>query len=242
MLAVEAHALSFAYPGKCPILRELSFDVRPGEVFVLAGLSGCGKTTLCRILSGIIPHAVDGNLGGALYVLGRHMPESSLAETATHVGLVFQDVDTQLVCTTVEDELAFGLENLCTEPAEIRRRVQASLEEYHLEALRLCDPAQLSGGEKRRLAMAAVQILEPDLLILDEPMSNLDEAGQAMVRRTVESLRAAGKTVILSEHDLTLAAYADRCLVIRDGSAAYLGPMSALLANRERLCELELTL
>lgn len=239
MVSVQAEKISFSY-GKRPILRNVSFAAEQGEILVIAGLSGCGKTTLCHILCGIIPNVIKGTLSGRVSICGEDITRAPLAQIAARVGLVFQDSDNQLLCTTVEDELAFGLENLCRAPEEIRDRVDETLRAFGLEAQRLTDPGALSGGFKRLVAMAAVSIMEPQVLVLDEPMNALDEAGRALVRATVEAQRRAGKTILIVEHDLKLVEYADRWLILRDGGVAALDTPARLLGDKNRLRALEL--
>ena len=133
------------------------------------------------------------------------------------MGLVIQNPDYMLVCSTVEDELAFGPENLCAEPAEIRRRVDEMLEEFDLAPLALRDPARLSGGQQQRVSIAAVLIMGPQVIILDEPMTGLDAQSRELVFSAIDMLKRAGKTVIAVEHDLSLAGYADKIMYLREG-------------------------
>lgn len=237
--AVRVNKLKFAYPGGKSILRDVSFEVKKGTIFVIAGHSGCGKSTLCNIISGIIPNSVKGSVSGNVEVLGKNMRGRSLAENARHVGFVFQNVDLQFVCTTVEDELAFGLENLCVEPSKIRKRVDDILREWDLEQFRLRNPGSLSGGQKRIVAMASVLILNPDILILDEPMSHLDEQGREIVKKAAVRIRDEGKTVIMVEHDLSLAEYADYWLLIDNGRVAAQGTPAELKSKPDILERLE---
>ncbi len=238
-VAVRVSKLGFAYPGGKSILRDISFDVKKGSIFVIAGHSGCGKSTLCNIISGIIPNTIKGSVSGNVEVLGQNMRGRSLAENSKRVGFVFQNVDLQFVCTTVEDELAFGLENLCVEPSEIKIRVDEMLDKWKLEQFRLRNPGSLSGGQKRIVAIASVLILNPEVLILDEPMSHLDEPGREIVRNAAKRLRSEGKTVIMVEHDLSLAEYADYWLLIDNGSVAAKGTPADIKNKSDILKRLE---
>lgn len=235
--ALRVDKLSLAY-GKRQILRELSFSVAEGELLVITGPSGCGKTSLCHILSGIIPNAIKGQLTGEVALAGQALAGLPLARVATMAGLVFQDAGQQLICTTVEDELAFGLENLCLPAAQIRARVEQTLHDFGMEEWRLRNPARLSGGQQRLLAVAAVLILAPPVLILDEPYSGLDEAGRQLLQQAIAAQRAAGRTIIMVEHDLHLAQEADRWLILQQGRIALLDTPAALLARRAVLEEL----
>ena len=135
MHSVDVRNLTFSYRHGNTVLRDISFTVFAGEIFVIAGLSGSGKTTLCQILSGVIPHAIKGSLSGQVTVLDIEPSKAGLPQTALRVGYVFQDTDSQLICTTVEDELAFCLENLNRPPDEIRARVDELLNEFGLTDL-----------------------------------------------------------------------------------------------------------
>jgi len=235
MNAVEVKNLTFAYRGGDPILRDISFSVPEGEVFVIAGASGSGKTTLCHILSGVIPHAIKGSISGQVSVADIDPRTVGLPQTALRAGLVFQDSDSQIVCTTVEDELAFGLENLCMPPDDIRLRVDELLREFGFEELRLTNPSRLSGGMKKLLTIAAVLAPSPQILILDEPMSGLDPDSRALVRTAIEKQHDQGRTVIIVEHDLKLVTFANKWLLLSDGSVAACGPPSDILAQRDLL-------
>lgn len=217
MSIVTVQNLCFSYDGKRKILDGLDFSASEGEAVVLAGYSGCGKTTLCSCLCGLIPNSVRGELSGSVNVCGLDVSSSPLYESAQRVGLVFQNPDDMLICSTVEDELAFGPENLCLEPGEIRRRVHEMLELFGLEELALRDPSSLSGGQRKKLTIASVLIMGPRVLILDEPMTGLDAESRALVFSAIEALKERGCTVIAVEHDLSLAGYADRVLYLREG-------------------------
>ena len=238
MDSVTVKNLSFAYPGSDKILNDVNFEIKSGEIFVIAGLSGCGKTTLCHILCGIIPNSIGGTLTGTVCVAG--CTGRSLAETALHIGLIFQDSDAQLICTTVEDELAFGLENLCFEPSEIRSRVDKMLCRLGLYEQRFSNPSMLSGGQKKLAALGSVLILEPEIIILDEPMSNLDKCGRSLVRSAIDELHTQGKTVIIVEHDLSLALFADRWMLLNNGRVAAIDTPQNLFSNKSLLRELEM--
>ena len=236
--AVEVKNLTFAYSGGDPILRDISFEVSSGEALVIAGASGSGKTTLCHILSGVIPHAIKGILGGQISIADIDPRSSGLPQTAQRAGMVFQDADSQIICTTVEDELAFGLENLCRPPEEIQLRVGELLSEFGFEELRSINPSRLSGGQKKLLTIAAVLAPAPPVLIMDEPMSGLDPDGQALVRAAIEKQREQGRTVIIVEHDLKLVDFADRWLLIHDGAIAACGAPPDIMAQASLLVEL----
>ena len=161
--------------------------------------------------------------------------ESGKSKINTMTGLVFQDSDAQIICTTVEDELAFGLENLCMPPDEIRRRVDETAATFGLTDMLLQNPSKLSGGQKRVMMIAAVLMTEPRILILDEPMNSLDQDGRALVRNCIDRLRDEGRTVLIVEHELESVTFADRWLIIEDGEIAALDTPESLLRDREKL-------
>lgn len=238
--AVAVEGLSFSYEKGRPVLQDLSFIARQGEILVIAGLSGCGKTTLCHILTGIIPHCIKGELAGRVSLLGQSIEGKTPAKLASQIGLVFQDADLQLVCTALEDEIAFGPENLCRAPEEMRRQVDDMLARLGFEGLAERNPDTLSGGQKKLLTLGTVLVLEPEILIFDEPMSNLDARGRELMKSAILSLRDQGRTVLMVEHDLTLADYADRWLLLEAGRLAALDTPENLLTEGALLRRLQL--
>ena len=241
MDAVTVHDLHFAYPGNVQVLDGIDFTIKEGETVVLAGLSGSGKTTLTNIICGVIPQLIRGTISGQVQLFGEDVIVKTPAELTGKVALVFQDSDEQLICTTVEDELAFGPENLCVDPAEIAAMIDTALERYHLSDFRHSDPARLSGGQKKMVALASVSMLNPRLIIFDEPLSGLDDNGRTLVAELLMELKTTGQTVIIVEHDLTAvtAGIADRWLVLADGHIAAFDKPQQLLASR-LLYDLEL--
>ncbi|MBO4831311.1 MAG: ABC transporter ATP-binding protein [Oscillospiraceae bacterium] len=217
MNIIEVKDLSLAYEDGPRVLDGLSFTAEEGEALVFAGLSGSGKTTLCSCLCGILPRTEAVAFSGSVTVDGVDIPHAPLHECAQHIALVFQNPDDQLVCTAVEDELAFGLENLCVPPEEIRRRVDGTMAEFGLSGMALSDPAKLSGGQKKLVTIASTLILGPRVIVLDEPMTGLDAESRELVLNAVKRLLERGCTVVAVEHDLSLAPYADRILYLRDG-------------------------
>jgi len=238
MKTVEVENLTFSYGCEKPLFRDISFSVSAGEILVIAGQSGSGKTTLCQILCGIIPHAIKGNITGKIKLDGIDPTGASLPQTSLRAGMVFQDTDSQIISTTIEDELAFGLENICKQPDEIRRRVDELLAEFGFELLRYTNPASLSGGQKKLLAIAAVLAPAPPILILDEPMSGLDDEGRGLVLSVIEQQRKQGRAVVIVEHDLKTVTFADAWLLLHDGAIAVYGAPCDVLRDVESLREL----
>lgn len=218
---VDIQQLTFTYEHESrSALHQVNLQVQPGEFITITGPSGCGKSTLAMCLAGFIPHAFPGVMEGVVLVQGkdtRDYPEGGLSGI---VGLVQQDPEGQLCTLTVGDEIAFGPENLCVPPVEIRERVQVALES--VGGLHLMDRQvhTLSGGEKQRVAIASVLAMKPALLVLDEPTANLDPQCSREVLQVLENLRRQrGMSVIIIEHRLEqVISLTDRLLVMEEGS------------------------
>ena len=202
MALVTVDGLSFSYPAAPPALRDVSLAIEPGEVVALLGPSGSGKTTLLRALAGLVPHFHGGRFAGQVVVAGLDTRHTRPAELAGTVATVFQDPEDQVVMTVVANEIAFGLENLGVEPWAIWPRVERALES--LDALHLWGrkTVELSGGELQRVCLASALALEPRLLLLDEPTSQLDSEAATLFLAAVDRL---GATVVLSEHRVARA-------------------------------------
>jgi energy-coupling factor transporter ATP-binding protein EcfA2 len=226
--AVRATGLRFAYPPSLPggpapwILEGLDLRVSPGEWLAIMGASDTGKTTLCLLLAGLAPHLTGGTLEGQLLVAGRDTREYPPPALADTVGIVFQETEAQLFNPTVEAEVAWGLENLGLPVDEIRARIDEVLSHLRLEPLRHRAPEDLSGGEKKRVALASVLATRPALLILDEPFGGLDPAGRAEVLAALSALRRElAATIIMTETDPEpVAAFADRVVVLEHSPLA----------------------
>lgn len=243
---VVVEGVRFAYPPLSPevpapwVIDGLDLTVRAGEWLAVMGASDSGKTTLCLLLAGLAPHLTGGEMTGRVVIAGRdtlHHPPPALADT---VGLLFQEPEAQLFNPTVEAELAWGLENLGLPPAEIRARVDEMLALLGLDLVRYRAPGQLSGGEKKRLAIAAVLAMRPALLVLDEPMGGLDPAGRAHVLAALSDLRhRASATIVMTESDPeAVALFADRVAVLREGRVALAGKPRDLFLQPDRLSAL----
>ena len=238
--------VSYTYPGAAtPTLRNVSLRIGPGLTLV-AGSSGGGKSTLLRLFDGLVPQFHGGRISGSADVAGLDPMRVPIPRLATRVGHVFQDAETQSVYGTVEREVAFGLENLGVPRARMHDSVDETLAAMGIEALRGRRLATLSGGERQLVQLAAVLVLSPDLVALDEPTSQLDPDGAAAVMAACETLAAAGKAVVLAEHRLeTILARADRLLIVERGEA--IGPagprdLAALLAGPPSVVELGVAL
>ena len=213
----------------------VTFDVAPGEVVLLLGPSGSGKSTLALTLNGLIPHAIVADVEGMVQVAGLTASDTPVATLSTHVGMVFQDPDAQLVTGTILDEVAFGLENLRVPADEIMRRAETALRRVGLWERRAENPDRLSGGGRQRLAIACALAMGSSLLVLDEPTANLDPDGVAEVRAAVERLVAARETtLVVVEHRVeTWVDLVDRVVVLEPGAGVCAeGAPDAVLGSR----------
>lgn len=233
--AVRTTGLRFAYPPSLPggsptspgepvswVLDGLDLQVPPGQWLAIMGASDTGKTTLCLLLAGLAPYLTGGTLEGQVLAAGRDTQEHPPPALANTVGIVFQETEAQLFNVTVEAEVAWGLENLGLPVAEIRARVEEVLSLLRLGPMRHRTPEELSGGEKKRVALASVLATRPALLILDEPLGGLDPAGRAEVLAALSALRREmAATIIMTETDPEpVVAFADRVLVLERPAVA----------------------
>jgi energy-coupling factor transport system ATP-binding protein len=209
--AVSCEGLTFSYPGSAePALSEFTFESRPGEYVGVVGPNGGGKSTLVRLLNGLLrPDS------GRVRVSG-HDPATEPFEARKHLGVLFQNPENGLVAPFVEDDVAFGLENLGVPRGEMRERVAQAVRAVGLEGYERREPHTLSGGEKQRVALAGLLAVEPEVLVLDEPTSMLDAAGRREVLEHLEELRSR-KTVLHVTHHLEELLNADRILVLNRG-------------------------
>lgn len=203
-------------------LDDINLKIDAGEFVLLAGASGSGKSTLCRLLNGLIPHFHGGTLEGRVYVDGLDTREHRVHELFARVGMVFQNPDAQLFNSTVEREIAFGLESLGLPRDEIRSRIKWVLDATHLSPLAYRAPHLLSGGEQQTVALASILALRPHVLVLDEPFANLDPEAVARLRSILRQVHAQGTTVILTEHRLQAAVQdATRLIVLDHGRVVH---------------------
>jgi energy-coupling factor transporter ATP-binding protein EcfA2 len=238
---VQIRNLEFSYgTSGQPAIRDIDLSIGEGEYVLIAGLSGCGKSTFCRCLNGLIPHFYrSGVMKGTVIVDGLDTQEHFLHEITQKVGMVFQDPESQLMALTVERDLAFGPENLGLPREEIRARVEEALELVNITHLRERAPHELSGGEQQRVAIASVLTLQPKILVLDEPTANLDPASAVDVLNAIEKLRVQKNiTVIIVEHRLELALQsATRLLIMHDGVLVFDDTPANLIAKGSDLIE-----
>lgn len=232
----EIEGLSFRYQRRAePALRDISLEISPGEILLVAGPSGCGKSTLIRVLNGLIPHAYRGDLSGTVRIGGDDTTLTPLRSLAMTVGTVLQDPARQLVASTVPAELTFGPENLGVDRTEIGRRLVEVAGASGLDPLMGRTTDELSGGESQQVAIGGALMLAPRLLVLDEPLANLDPASASRLLNLLRRLADSGTAVVVVEHRIEdiLEARPDRALYMEDGATQYLGSMDGFLETAD---------
>jgi energy-coupling factor transporter ATP-binding protein EcfA2 len=240
--AIRIENLHYAYPSlvagtpDVPALRGINLVVETGEFLAVMGPIGAGKTTLCLALNGLVPQSTGGIFRGDVWVAGCNTKTHSVAELAIEVGIVFQDPESQLFNITVEDEVAFGPESLGLPADEIERRIAWALGAVGLGDLRDRSPAYLSGGQQRRLALAAVLAMQPGILVLDEPTAGLDPLGRRAILDVIADLRRQGVTIVIATQDAdAVAMLADRVIILEAGVIVLEGTPQSVFAQAERL-------
>lgn len=222
MEILRAENLSVKYYASDYVLRNVNASIYEGELVLITGPSGCGKTTLLYCLSGIIPHCISvEDYGGKVFLYDKEIKNHPFSEIMKNSGTVLQNPTAQIFGMTVEEDIVFGLENLCYSREVIKKRLDEILKLVKLEKYRNSDPHDLSGGEKQRLVIASVLAMNPRILFLDEPTSNLDPRGTREVLLTLEKLRRA-KTIVLVERKIEhIAPYVDRIIALNDGQVVF---------------------
>ena len=214
-----------------PSLRDINLRLEPGQILLLAGSSGCGKTTLMRCVNGLIPRVYRGELKGQVSLFGQPVEQLSMAELARNVGTLLQDPERQIVGSYVLNEVAFGLENLALPRPEILQRVDQTLEYLGISHLRERENFHISGGEKQKVALAGVLVMQPRILLLDEPLASLDPASAQEALRLFRQLADDGISILLVEHRVedALSIHPDQVLYLDQGEQVYLGDIQGLL-------------
>lgn len=231
---IQVDHVTYSYPlAKEPALKQLHVGLERGKFYGVIGENGSGKTSFCALLRGFIPEFYKGNMEGEVLVEGRPISEYG-GNIASKIGYVFQNPFTQIsgVKDTVFEEVAYGLENMGVPVEEIEKRVVDVMRMTDIEALAEKNPFDLSGGQMQRVALASVIVLEPDILVIDEPTSQLDPEGTESVFAIIKALKDRHKTIILVEHKIDLIAeYADEVLVFKDGEIIASGDKRKILSD-----------
>lgn len=238
---IEVKDVTFAYSGaQRHALERVSLAVAEGEFVGIIGPSGAGKSTLAGVMSGAVPHHFSGELYGACLIDGKDTCEVTLTDASRLVGSVLQDIDAQFVASNVRDELLFGLENFGVAHDEIPARMQQALETVGIEDLRDREIATLSGGQKQKVAIAAILALRPRVLVLDEPTAALDPASSTLVFETLREVnRSAGITVVVIEQKVALLSeYCSRVVVLDQGKLVFDDTPRKVFSHGERLREI----
>lgn len=216
-------------------LQNINIEIKKGEFWAVIGKNGSGKTTLCNILRRFVPDFYKGELTGKIILEGKELKDYSQKEIVQKIGFVFQNPFTQIsgVKNTVFEEIAYGLENLGIERETIISEVEKILKLLEIEKLRDKNPYNLSGGQKQRVALASIIAMNPDILVIDEPTSQLDPKGTEDIFKIINLMANEGKTIILVEHKLELIAeYAENILVLDEGEIILSGKAEEVLNNK----------
>ena len=234
---IKTENLSFSYGEGQSVLNDINIEIEDGAFVAVLGHNGSGKSTFAKHLNAILLPT-----GGKAYVFGTDTSdENMLDEIRRHVGMVFQNPDNQIVATVVEEDVAFGPENLGVEPSEIKRRVDEALSLVGMSEFSHAAPHNLSGGQKQRIAMAGIIAMQPSCIVLDEPTAMLDPSGRREVMDTVKRLnREKGIGIVLITHYMDEAAEAERVIVIDSGSVVLDGTPQEVFVQYDKLRSLRL--
>ena len=216
-------------------LKNINIEIKKGEFWAIIGKNGSGKTTFCNMLRRFVPDFYKGELTGKITLEDKELKDYSQKELVQKIGFVFQNPFTQIsgVKDTVFEEIAYGLENLGLDKEEIISRVEKILKLLEIEKLRDRNPYDLSGGQKQRVALASIIAMDPDILVIDEPTSQLDPKGTEDIFKIINLMANEGKTIILVEHKLELIAeYAENILVLDEGEIILSGKAEEVLNNK----------
>ncbi len=221
MAEIQVEHLKYKYPlTNKPALYDISFRISAGEFIGIVGENGAGKSTLCQALTGIVPHFHKGAYGGKILIDDLEVKKSSIGVICQKVGLVFQNPFNQVTGAklTVYEEVSFGLENMGIPREEMHKRIDSALKLLGIYEYRKRNPFDLSGGQMQRMAIASIIAMQPEVIILDEPTSQLDPQGSEEVFQAVQQLTKVGITIIMVEHKIEkIAQYCDRVILLKDG-------------------------
>lgn len=232
--AVRLENVSFSYPGENPCLKEISFDINAGEKVLLLGKNGTGKSTISKIIDGILkPNSGD------VYIFGKKMDDNNATKLREDIGLIFQNPDDQFICSTVKEEIAFGLENKCLDPKEMKDIIYLCAKKVSMLDYLESDPGSLSGGQKQRVALASFIALKPKILILDEATSMLDPKGKKDVEDIIDKMKKEDEelTIIKISHEMENFTSYDRVIILKDNKIFFNDTSSKLSSNKNIINE-----
>ncbi len=235
MAFVNLQNVTYKYPlTKTPALQNINLQINEGEFVAVLGSNGAGKSTLCYALAGFVPHFFKGEISGSIEVAGMESSKSTLDEWVLNVGLAFQNPFNQISGAkyTVFEEIAFGLENNGVPRKEIRPRVENAMKLTYITNLADRSPYSLSGGQQQRVALTSILVMQPKLLVLDEPTSQMDPIGTREVFGVVRRMAEEGMTVVMVEHKMEwIANFADRIIALKDGQIFMEGKPNEVLTS-----------
>ena len=237
MKSISINHISFSYRKDCPVIKDLSLDIEQGDYVSILGHNGCGKSTLARILVGLL-FPKDGNI----VISGIEMNEKTLSDIRKKIAIVFQNPDNQFIGATVEDDIAFSLENMCVPYEQMVTLVKEYAEKVGMGEFLTKEPGYLSGGQKQRVAIADALVRKPEILILDEATSMLDPSGKADILNLVRDMRKENPnlTVISITHDVEEAYLSNRIILMHEGEVVASGTPSELFNNKELISKYNL--
>lgn len=233
---IEINNFSFFYPAsKNKALDKINLNIEKGDFVLISGPTGSGKTTLCLSIAGIMHHFNEGIKEGTISLEGKEIMEyRHFSEISKKLGILFDDVEAQLILTTVEEEIQFGLENRGVERYKIKSILEETLEKLDIKNLRKMAPHELSGGQKQRVALASILALDPEIIILDEPTSELDPIYTKKFYNILNELNKKGKTIIVAENKLDeLLPLVKKMIVLKDGKIVVQGKPDKILHDKE---------
>ncbi len=233
---IEIRDLCFSYVESNPVLNNLSLEVKKGEYVAILGPNGSGKSTIAKLILGLLEAR-----SGTIVVNGLELNLENLYDVRRNIGLVFQNPDNQFIGSTVRDDIAFGLENICVPQEEMESKIIENAKKVHMSEFLDHEPTKLSGGQKQRVAIAGCLAMEPNIIILDEATSMLDPLGRGQINRTIKKISDDRDiTVISITHDIEAAKEADRVIVINGGTVQLQGAPHEVFRDQEFMSSMSL--
>lgn len=230
MNIIEIKDLNFSYNEDTNVLKNVCLEIKKGSWVSILGHNGSGKSTLSKLIIGLLK--AD---SGEIKVDGQILSETTVQDIRKKIGIVFQNPDNQFVGVTVEDDIAFGMENLCIPRDEMIKRIELYSKKVNMKEFLKKEPHNLSGGQKQRVAIAGILAMDTDIIIFDEATSMLDPKGRDEMMTTIQSLNETGVTIISITHDMKEAVYSDEIIVLKSGEVITQGDTKTVLSNKEIL-------